>query len=140
MLQMWLCRSSKLLINNAAWNQECYLSNSCNCSKWWGDLDLEPLNYLCYTLLSVQVPTTGASSPRTTPHRIAGLDGLSRAAYEHDLGHLWKNFESKLLDLFVDIPPKSRVGVATAERDQIRWVSTPEELCTTLEKGVSTLL
>ncbi|KAI0848761.1 hypothetical protein F5Y00DRAFT_262229 [Daldinia vernicosa] len=80
------------------------------------------------------------SDPRKVPHDTAGLDRLSRTAYQLGLGYLWKDFESKLPDLFVDDTTQSRVGVATAHKDEIHWVSTPEELFATLGNGVPTLL
>ncbi|KAI8630293.1 hypothetical protein F5Y19DRAFT_429563 [Xylariaceae sp. FL1651] len=65
---------------------------------------------------------------------------LCRAAYRQGLGNLWEYFESKLPDLFVDDANESRVRIATAEQDQVQWVSTTDELCTIMESGVSTLL
>ncbi|KAI1212577.1 uncharacterized protein F4807DRAFT_472124 [Annulohypoxylon truncatum] len=91
-------------------------------------------------MLSVQVPATKLSSPRTIAHGTAGLDRVSRAAYQYGLGYLWKTFESKITDLFVQDVTQSRVGVVAAEGDQVHWISTPEELYTNLGKGVPTLL
>ena len=88
----------------------------------------------------MQFPATGTSSPRTIPYRTAGLDRLGRTAYQHGLGYLWRDFESKIPGLFVDDATENRIGVVKAGRDQLHWVSTLEELSTTLREGMSTLL
>ena len=88
----------------------------------------------------MQVPATGMSCPRTVPYHTAGLDRLGQTAYQHGLGYLWREFESKIPDLFVDDATENRIGVVKAGRDQLHWVSTLEELCTTLREGMSTLL
>jgi hypothetical protein len=86
------------------------------------------------------VPATGTSSPRTIPYRTASLDRLGRMAHQHGLGHLWRNFESKIPGLFIDDATENRIGVVKAGKDQLHWLSTLEELCTTLKEGMSTLL
>lgn len=82
----------------------------------------------------MQVPATKISGTK------AILDRSSQAASQFGLGYLWKDFESKLPALFVDDVTESRVGVAVAERDEVHWVSTPEELRATLGDGVPTLI
>lgn len=89
-------------------------------------------------MLSEQVSATKMSSP--VSRSTTDLDRLGQAAYQLGLGYLWKGFESKIPDLFVDDATESKVGVVTVERDQVHPVSTPEELCTILGKGVPTLL
>jgi hypothetical protein len=74
------------------------------------------------------------------PYRTAGLDRLGQMAYQHGLGYLWRNFESKIPVLFVDDATENRIGVVKADRDQLHWVSTLEDLCSTLREGMSKLL
>jgi hypothetical protein len=88
----------------------------------------------------MQFSATGTSSPRTISYRTAGLDRLGRTAYQHGLEYLWREFESKIPDLFVDDATENRIGVVKAGRDQLHWVSTLEELCNTPREGMSTLL
>lgn len=88
----------------------------------------------------MQVPATGTPSPRTIPYRTAGLGRLGRTAYQHGLGYLWRDFESKIPGLFVDDATENRIGVVKAGIDQLNWVSTLEDLYTTLREGMSTLL
>jgi len=83
---------------------------------------------------------TKASNQNLIPNRAAGLDRLCQEARGIGLGHMWKDFESKLPDLFVDNATDAMVGVATPESDRLVWVSSPEDLCTALGTGTSTLL
>ncbi|XXH05660.1 hypothetical protein Hte_012095 [Hypoxylon texense] len=53
----------------------------------------------------------------TIPSGKAGLDRLGQAASQFGLGYLWKQFESKLPELFIDDVTESKVGVAVAEKD-----------------------
>ncbi|KAI0383443.1 hypothetical protein F5Y04DRAFT_278620 [Hypomontagnella monticulosa] len=80
------------------------------------------------------------SSPGLVSHDTKGLDILSRAAYQAGLGYLWKDFESKISNLFVDDASQSNVGVVIGGRDRVHWVSTPEELHTALATKVPVLL
>ncbi|KAI1460049.1 hypothetical protein F4805DRAFT_417959 [Annulohypoxylon moriforme] len=80
------------------------------------------------------------SSSTVIPRSMAGLDHLSQVSSRSGLRHLWKDFESKLSDLFVDDKIQSRIGVAVVGRNQVQWVSTPQDLYTSFGKGVPTLL
>ncbi|KAI1737671.1 hypothetical protein F4680DRAFT_450635 [Xylaria scruposa] len=68
------------------------------------------------------------------------FEPLCLAASQHGLGHLWKRFESKLSELFVDNANESKVGIVIEKEDHIHWVSTLEEVCATIEEGMSTLI
>ncbi|KAI1179907.1 hypothetical protein F4777DRAFT_404066 [Nemania sp. FL0916] len=90
-------------------------------------------------MLSPQV-LAAESSQCSTPHRMAGLDHLRRAAYEHGLVFLWKDFESKLSDLFVDDATDTPMFVAVVGASQCHRVVAPEELCAVLGTGMPALL
>ncbi|KAI0550438.1 hypothetical protein F4679DRAFT_542383 [Xylaria curta] len=71
---------------------------------------------------------------------VPGLEPLCRATSQHGLGHLWKCFESRLSELFVDSEDESRIGVVIEKEDRAHWVSSLEEVCRTIEGGMSTLI
>ncbi|KAI8960332.1 hypothetical protein F5Y11DRAFT_367480 [Daldinia sp. FL1419] len=64
------------------------------------------------------------SSSTVTPYEIPGPDRLRQETRQLGLGHLWKDFEYKLPELFPDDASKSRVGVAAADGQKVHWVST----------------
>lgn len=67
------------------------------------------------------------------------LELLREAASHQGFGHLWKHFESKLSELFVDDENESKVGVVVEEA-QVQWVSTFKDLRTAVEGTKSTML
>ncbi len=87
-----------------------------------------------------QILAPAPSRPGAIPDRTTGLADLRRKAYQCGLGYLWKDFEAKLPELFVDNESESRVGIAIEERDRLDWVSNPKELCTALDGEETWLL
>ncbi|KAI0442352.1 hypothetical protein F4803DRAFT_551227 [Xylaria telfairii] len=71
---------------------------------------------------------------------MSSSERLCLAAYQQGLGFLWKTFESKLPDIFINDTSESKVAVVRAERDQVQWVSTAEQLRIIIDGGNSTLL